>query len=68
MRQTPPAVIERLRDGLRSVQVDAGFRSCFEALGLVVPPPRSAEAVARYQSEECERWARVIRARGISLD
>jgi tripartite-type tricarboxylate transporter receptor subunit TctC len=67
-KQTPPAVVERLRDGLRAVQEDAGFRSRFEALGLVVPPPRSAEAVAHYQAGERERWTRVIRARGISLD
>jgi tripartite-type tricarboxylate transporter receptor subunit TctC len=67
-KQVPPAVAERLRQGLRAVQEDQGFRNRFEALGLVVPPPRSAEAVSLYQAEERERWARVIRARGISLD
>jgi tripartite-type tricarboxylate transporter receptor subunit TctC len=67
-KQIPAAIADRLRGALSAVQEDPAFRARFEGLGLVVPPPRDAAALAAFQAEERERWSRVIRAGNIVLD
>ena len=67
-REAPAAVLSRLSAELNRLQGDAAFRARFEALGLIVPPPQSLEQLAAFRLEERDRWAEVIRMRGIVLD
>ena len=67
-RGIPAPVAARLRTALAAVQSDEGFRSRFDALGLVVQPPRDAAALDALIAAERARWGEVIRARGIVLD
>ncbi|MCK8787282.1 tripartite tricarboxylate transporter substrate-binding protein [Roseomonas sp. NAR14] len=67
-RATPAAAAERLRAALAAVQRDADFAARFDALGLLVQPPRDAAAIAAHLAAERTRWGGVIRARGIALD
>ena len=67
-RGLPPPVEARLRQALAAAQSDPGFRARFGGLGLVVQPPRGAEALAALLEAESVRWGAVIRARNIVLD
>ncbi len=67
-RATPAPVAERLRAALAAVQQDADFRARFEALGLLMMPPRDAAEIAAHLAAERARWGAVIRARAITLD
>ena len=47
-----------------------GIRKRLEDLGLEILPPeqRSPEYLAKFLPQEIERWGKVIRAAGVSID
>jgi len=49
---------------------NASMRARLEELGLEILPPeqRSPEYLAKFLPQEVERWGKVIRAAGISMD
>jgi len=69
-RGTPAPIVRRLNKAMNDMLEDAAVRKRLEALGLEIVPPerRTPEYLARFLPEEIERWGRVVRAAGISVD
>ena len=67
-RGLPAETETRLRGAIAVVQADAGLRSRFGALGLIMLPARDAPAIAATLASERARWGDIIRARGITLE
>ena len=67
---TPQPIVRKMNKALGDMLARADFREKSEALGLSLVPPeqRSSEYLAKYLGEEIERWGKVIRASGISVD
>lgn len=67
---TPQAIVRKMNKALGEMLARSDFREKSEALGLSLVPPeqRSPEYLAKYLGEEIERWGKVIRAGGISVD
>jgi tripartite-type tricarboxylate transporter receptor subunit TctC len=67
---TPQPIVRKMNKALGDMLARADFREKSEALGLALVPPeqRSPEYLAKYLGEEIERWGKVIRAGGISVD
>lgn len=63
---TPPAVIERINAEVNRAVASPAVRQRFESLGAE-PGGGSAPAFARYVREEVDRWGKVIRSAGVSL-
>lgn len=66
--KTPPAVIARLNAAVGKAMADKGFRSQFEALGLMIPAPTSAQDYGDFIRRERDKWAPLIKAKKISLE
>ncbi|WP_454752469.1 Bug family tripartite tricarboxylate transporter substrate binding protein [Cupriavidus necator] len=66
--QTPADAVARLQAAASHVLKDPQFRSTFNALGLIVQPPRSQAEIDRYIEADREHWGKVIRANNITLD
>lgn len=66
--QTPPEAISKLQAAASHVLTETPFRNTFNALGLIVQPPRSQAEIDRYVSADRDNWGKVIRANNISLD
>ena len=64
---TPPEVIARLNKALVEALDTTAVKARFQVLGLQVTPETPAQMVS-YASTEREKWSRVIRASGITLD
>ena len=69
-RGTPAPIVRRLNKAMNDMLEDPAVRKRLEALGLEIVPPerRTPEYLARFLPEEIERWGRVVRAAGISVD
>jgi tripartite-type tricarboxylate transporter receptor subunit TctC len=67
---TPQPIVRKMNKALGDMLARADFKEKSEALGLSLVPPeqRSPEYLAKYLGEEIERWGKVIRAGGISVD
>jgi putative tricarboxylic transport membrane protein len=67
---TPAPIVQKLNRAMSDTLVDAAIRNKLEQLGLeiVAPERRTPEYLARFLTEEIERWAVPIRAAGISGD
>ena len=67
---TPQPIVRKMNKALNDMLARSDFREKSEALGLSLVPPeqRSPEYLAKYLGEEIERWGKVIRANGISVD
>ena len=67
---TPQPIVRKMNKALGDMLARSDFREKSEALGLSLVPPeqRSPEYFAKYLGEEIERWGKVIRAGGISVD
>jgi tripartite-type tricarboxylate transporter receptor subunit TctC len=67
---TPQPIVRKMNKALGDMLARPDFREKSEALGLALVPPeqRSPEYLAKYLGEEIERWGKVIRAGGISVD
>ena len=67
---TPEPIVRKMNKALNDMIEDAVTRKRLEDLGLVIAPRerRTPEYLAKYVKEEVERWSKVIKAAGISLD
>jgi len=66
--KTPLAVTARLNAAIGKAMSDKGFRDQFEALGLVIPAPTTAQAYGDYVRQERDKWGPIIKAKKISLE
>jgi tripartite-type tricarboxylate transporter receptor subunit TctC len=62
--------VRKLNKVMNDMLDNADMRRRLEELGLEIVPPeqRSPEYLAKFLPEEVERWGKVIRAAGISMD
>ena len=67
---TPQPIVRKMNKALGDMLARSDFREKSEALGLSLVPleQRSPEYLAKYLGEEIERWGKVIRVGGISVD
>jgi tripartite-type tricarboxylate transporter receptor subunit TctC len=67
---TPNAIVRKLNKAMNDTINNPVIRKKLEDLGLEILPPeqRTPEYLAKYLPEEIERWGKVIRAAGISVD
>jgi len=67
---TPDPIVRKLNKAMSDTLDDPSIRKRLEELGLEIMPPerRSPEYLAKYLPEEVERWGKVIKAAGISVD
>jgi tripartite-type tricarboxylate transporter receptor subunit TctC len=67
---TPDAIVRKLNRAMSATLDHPAIRKRLEELGLEIMPPerRSPEYLAKFLPEEIERWGKVIRAAGISVD
>ena len=67
---TPDAIVRRLNGALSDTLDEPGIRSRLEELGFEVVPPerRTPEFLAKFLTEEIERWSKPILAAGINGD
>jgi tripartite-type tricarboxylate transporter receptor subunit TctC len=66
----PQAIIAKMNKALQEMIARPQFRTRLEDLGLEIVPPeeRSPEYLAQMLARDIERWAKVIKAAGISMD
>jgi len=67
---TPEPIVRKLNRVVSDMLDNQGQRKRLEELGLEIVPPerRSPEYLAKYLPEEIDRWGKVIKAAGISMD
>jgi tripartite-type tricarboxylate transporter receptor subunit TctC len=67
---TPDAIVRKLNKAMGDTLDDPAVRKRLQELGLEIVPPdqRSPDYLAKFLPEEIERWAKPIRAAGISAD
>ena len=67
---TPEAIVRKMNKAMSDTLDDPAIRKRLEELGLEIVPSerRSPEYLAKFLPEEIERWAKPIRAAGISAD
>jgi tripartite-type tricarboxylate transporter receptor subunit TctC len=67
---TPDAIVRKLNKAMSDTLDDPAVRKRLQELGLEIVPPdqRSPDYLAKFLPEEIERWAKPIRAAGISAD
>jgi tripartite-type tricarboxylate transporter receptor subunit TctC len=67
---TPDAIVRRLNAAVNQSLENPALRKRLEELGLEIMPPeqRTPEYLAKFLPEDIERWAKPIRAAGISAD
>src|SRR5262245_2847774 len=67
---TPEPIVRKLNKAVGEMLDNQGQRRRLEELGLeiVTPERRSPEYLAKFLPEEIERWGKVIKTAGISMD
>lgn len=67
---TPQPIVQKMNKALQDMVERPDVRQKLEAIGLDVVPPeqRTPEYLARMLPQEIERWAKVIKSAGISMD
>jgi tripartite-type tricarboxylate transporter receptor subunit TctC len=67
---TPDPIVRKLNKAMNDMIENAVIRKKLEELGLEIVPPeqRTPEYLAKYLPQEVERWGKVIKAAGISVD
>ncbi len=67
---TPDAIVRRLNAAVNASLESPALRKRLEELGLEIVPPerRTPEYLAKFLPEDIARWAKPIRAAGISAD
>ena len=62
--------MRKLNKAMSDMIENAAIRKKLEELGLEIVPPeqRTPEYLAKYLPQEVERWGKVIKAAGISVD
>jgi tripartite-type tricarboxylate transporter receptor subunit TctC len=67
-KQTPAAIVNRLNAAVAVAVRDPAFRSQFEAVGLIVPPPIDPATFAHFIQAETAKWGPLIKAKHITLE
>jgi len=66
---TPPELVRKYSDALAKVMLQKDLRARLEADGFEpVAAPMTPEQLAAYMRSETERWGKVIRASGATVD
>jgi tripartite-type tricarboxylate transporter receptor subunit TctC len=67
---TPDAIVRKMNKVMNEMIEEPAMRRKLEALGLDIIPreQRTPEFLAKFVVEEVDRWGKVIKAAGISLD
>ncbi len=67
---TPKPIVDKMNKALETMIARPDVRKKLEGLGLEILPPeqRSSAYMAGFLKEDVERWGKVIRAAGISVD
>ncbi len=67
---TPKPIVDKMNKALQDMIARPDIRKKLEDLGLEIVPPeqRSPQYLAKYLPEDIERWGKVIKAAGISMD
>lgn len=67
-KKTPPAILAVLNEAANAALADPGYREKFTSQGYLVPQPHQAAEFDQTLAGDRERWAKLIKARGIALD
>jgi tripartite-type tricarboxylate transporter receptor subunit TctC len=65
---TPPAVVQRLRELLVAAVASPATKGFFDASGALPWTTASTDELARFQAGETQKWGRVIKAAGIEAE
>jgi tripartite-type tricarboxylate transporter receptor subunit TctC len=67
---TPQPIVQKLNKAMSDTLDDPAIRTRLEDLGLEIATPerRTADYLAKFLVAEVERWGKVVRAAGISVD
>ena len=67
---TPKPIINKMHQAIETMISKPDIRQKMEALGLEILPPaqRTPAYMAEFLKEDIERWGKVIRAAGISVE
>jgi tripartite-type tricarboxylate transporter receptor subunit TctC len=67
---TPDAIVRKMNEATRKMLASPSMRSKLEELGLEVAgeDQRSPEYLAKFLREDIDKWGKVIRASGVSMD
>ena len=67
---TPDPIVRKMNKALQDMLARADVRKKLEDLGLEIVPPeqRTPEYLAKFLPQEIERWGKVVKAAGISVD
>ena len=69
-KDTPQPILDKMHKAIETMIARPEIRQKMEALGLEILPPeqRTPAYLAKFLPEDVERWSKVIRAAGISVD
>jgi len=69
-RETPPAIVERLRVAASTAIDTPAVRERLNELGAAVVPPerRSSQYLQSFVEREIEKWAAAIKSSGVAAD
>jgi tripartite-type tricarboxylate transporter receptor subunit TctC len=67
---TPEPIVRKLNKAMGDMLDDPTIRKRLEELGLEITPPeqRSPEYLAKFLPQDIERWGKIVKEAGISLD
>jgi tripartite-type tricarboxylate transporter receptor subunit TctC len=67
---TPKPIVDKMHKAIETMIAKPEIRQKMEALGLEILPPeqRTPAYMAKFLQEDIERWGKVIKAAGISVD
>jgi tripartite-type tricarboxylate transporter receptor subunit TctC len=67
---TPKPIVDKMHKAIETMIAKPDIRQKMEALGLEILPPeqRTPEYLAKFLKEDVERWGKVIKDAGISVE
>ena len=67
---TPKPIVDKMHRAIETMIAKPEIRQKMEALGLEILPPeqRTPEYLAKFLKEDVERWGKVIKDAGISVE
>ena len=67
---TPKAIIDKMHTAIETMIARPDIRQKMESLGLEILPPeqRTSAYLAKFLKDDIERWSKVIKAAGISVE
>ena len=65
--KTPPEIIKKLSDAMNAALADPMVKERFSQLGVELMP-LSPDGFAKHIADEADKWAKVIKAQGITVN